>query len=64
MIPPKDKQTNGAVYTPKAIKEFIISRSLREVSKPIETLLGADISCGCGAFLFSLTKNIYQSTNR
>jgi len=62
-IPKKDKQTNGAVYTPKAIKEFIILRSLNEVQRPIEKIIGADISCGCGAFLFSLANRIYQKSN-
>ena len=62
-IPKKDKQTNGAVYTPKVIKEFIISRSLNEVQKPLNEIIGADISCGCGAFLFSLASRIYQKTN-
>lgn len=62
-VPKKDKQTNGAVYTPKVIKEFIISKSLNEVQKPLNEIIGADISCGCGAFLFSLASRIYQKTN-
>lgn len=62
-IPQKDKQTNGAVYTPKIIKEFIITRSLSEIKKPIDEIIGADISCGCGAFLFSLACNIHEKSN-
>ncbi|MEM8528746.1 MAG: N-6 DNA methylase [Bacteroidota bacterium] len=63
VIPEKEKQTNGAVYTPKAIKEFIISRSLSESNKPIDKIIGADISCGCGAFLFSLANSIRKKSN-
>lgn len=62
-IPKKDKQTNGAVYTPKTIKEFIISRSLNDIKKPIDKIIGADISCGCGAFLFSLANSIHEKSN-
>lgn len=61
-IPTKDKQTNGAVYTPKTIKEFIISESLKDVNKPLKDVLGADISCGCGAFLYSLANTIHEQT--
>ncbi|MFT4760959.1 MAG: adenine-specific DNA-methyltransferase [Paraglaciecola sp.] len=63
-IPAKDKQTNGAIYTPKSIKEFIISGSLKEVKKPLEEVLGADISCGCGAFLYSLANEINKKTKQ
>ena len=52
-IPSKESQTNGAVYTPKRIKDYIIRRSINEIEKPLDTLIGGDISCGCGAFLFS-----------
>lgn len=62
-IPDKDKQTNGAVYTPKVIKEFIITKALGEIQKPLNYIIGADISCGCGAFLFSLAINIHQKIN-
>lgn len=63
-IPTKDTQTNGAVYTPKTIKEFIISGSLKAVNKPLNEILGADISCGCGAFLYSLANLIHKETNK
>lgn len=63
-IPTKDQQTNGAVYTPKTIKEYIISGSLQELNKPLNELLGADISCGCGAFLYSLANAIHTETKQ
>ena len=61
-IPSGDKQTNGAVYTPKIIKDFITSRSLKALSEPFDQILCADISCGCGAFLYSLAVAIHEAT--
>lgn len=61
-IPAKEKIINGAVYTPSYIKEFIVDETLRNTSKVPEELLTADISCGCGAFLFTLSKKIKEIT--
>ncbi len=63
-IPSKDVQTNGAVYTPKIIKDFIIFESLQNLQQPLEVILGADIACGCGAFLYSLAVTIHKRTNK
>ncbi|MFK7904726.1 MAG: class I SAM-dependent DNA methyltransferase [Chitinophagales bacterium] len=63
-IPSKDVQTNGAVYTPKNIKDFIISETLQNLQQPLESILGADISCGCGAFLYSLAIRIHEQINQ
>lgn len=63
-IPTKEKVINGAVYTPRYIKKFIIDNSLTRVAKPIESILAADISCGCGAFLFTLSGIIKSETSK
>lgn len=58
-IPKEEKVINGAVYTPKYIRDFIVeetaTRSKVNIkSKELEEWLCADISCGCGAFLYTL----------
>jgi len=63
-IPAKDQQTNGAVYTPKPIKDYITQTSINELNKPLDEILAADISCGCGAFLYSLAIHIHEKTGK
>lgn len=63
-IPVGEKVINGAVYTPNYIKEFIIDQSLKKIRKPLQTILSADISCGCGAFLFTLANKIKANTRK
>lgn len=64
LISPAKQQTNGAVYTPKIIKDYIIQQTTAEISKPLSEIIGADIACGCGAFLYSLALKIHQKTNQ
>ncbi len=61
-IPQKEKTTNGAVYTPKYIRDYIVGQVAHSVKKPLETCLCADISCGCGAFLYTLLEKIHERT--
>ena len=61
-IPFKDRQVNGAVYTPKIIKDYIVSSSIERLSSSLDKILSADISCGCGAFLYTLAKYINKET--
>ncbi|MDA3822832.1 MAG: N-6 DNA methylase, partial [Bacteroidales bacterium] len=63
-IPTKEQTINGAVYTPKNIKEFIVQRTLSKIKKPYETILAGDISCGCGAFLYTLAKRLHLDTGK
>jgi adenine-specific DNA-methyltransferase len=63
-VPQKEKVINGAVYTPSYIKSFIVENALKKITKPLGTLLAADISCGCGAFLFTLATKIKQTTTK
>lgn len=62
-IPNFEKTTNGAVYTPKFIREYIVSKALESTPKPLGKCLCADISCGCGAFLYTLSEQIHSMTN-
>lgn len=63
-VPTREKVINGAVYTPNFIKGFIVEHSLGKIEKPLSTILAADISCGCGAFLFTLANKIKIETGK
>ena len=63
-IPQKDIQVNGAVYTPKVIKDFIVEKVLSKTYNPLTEIIGSDISCGCGAFLYSLAVEIHKRTKK
>ena len=62
-ISESEKTTNGAVYTPKFIRDYVVMQVLDSVQKPVEKCLCADISCGCGAFLYTLMEQIHTATN-
>lgn len=65
-IPSKEETENGAVYTPKYIRDYIVNKALiyadAHINKPIQDCLCVDISCGCGAFLYTLSERIRQNT--
>lgn len=61
-IPDAEKTTNGAVYTPKYIRDYIVRQVMHSVEKPLVECLCADISCGCGAFLYTLAEYIHEHT--
>jgi hypothetical protein len=63
-IPSQDKVVNGAVYTPNYIKSFIVENSISKVRKPLPKIKSADISCGCGAFLFTIANKQKKETQR
>ena len=59
-IPKAEKTANGAVYTPKYIRDYIVTKIIHLTEKPIDACLCADISCGCGAFLYTLAETIHK----
>lgn len=61
-IPQTEKTANGAVYTPKYIRDYIVNQVIHSAKNPLEGCLCADISCGCGAFLFTLLEEIHERT--
>ena len=63
-IPSQEKVVNGAVYTPNYIKSFIVENSMSKVKKPLSEIKSADISCGCGAFLFTIANKQKIDTQR
>lgn len=64
-IPSSDVSSNGAIYTPNHIKEFIIEEALLDISDDdlFEARI-ADIACGAGAFLYSVAQAIKIRTNK
>lgn len=62
-IPSAERTTNGAVYTPKFIRDYIVQNVFNMVNKPLENCLCADVSCGCGAFLYTTTLYLRAHTN-
>lgn len=61
-IPDVEKTANGAVYTPKYIRDYIVRQVMHSIEKPLTECLCADISCGCGAFLYTLAEYIHEHT--
>ncbi len=61
VVSPTDKIVTGAVYTPRNIREFIISNALAVKTDITSETKIADISCGCGSFLFDIAKKIRKS---
>lgn len=63
-IPEGEKSINGAVYTPNYIKNFIVDHSFKKIQKPYKTIVSGDISCGCGAFLFTIANKLKAETDK
>ncbi len=63
VISPADRVINGAVYTPLNIREFIIDKSFEAKEDILHRVKIADISCGCGGFLYTAAKQLKLETN-
>ena len=64
IISPKDKEVNGAVYTPLHIRAFIIDEILNAIpQKDIACKKYGDIACGCGGFFLTLSNRIHNMLN-
>jgi adenine-specific DNA-methyltransferase len=64
VISPSDKIINGAVYTPKYIRNYIAKKGFEQLNIPVDQIIVADISCGCGGFLLSAAELIKSLTNK
>lgn len=63
VLSPQEKIVNGAVYTPKYIRTYLLTQLFDQTSNLGECKL-ADISCGCGAFLLSAAELIHLTTGK
>lgn len=61
-LPMDEKIKYGAVYTPQAIRQYIVSHVLDMCKKNPKDLICADISCGSGVFLYTLFEEIKKRT--
>ena len=65
VISPSDKLVNGAIYTPKHIREYITDEAFKNLDRvSTEEIKVADIACGCGGFLIDASKKIKQLTDK
>ncbi|PVV61630.1 class I SAM-dependent DNA methyltransferase, partial [Chryseobacterium sp. HMWF035] len=65
VISPSTKILNGAVYTPKFIRDFIVEKTFEKKNdSEIPLLKIGDISCGCGGFLLTAAEKIHKKTNK
>ncbi|AXK48463.1 N-6 DNA methylase [Aliarcobacter trophiarum LMG 25534] len=60
-IPSSDIVVNGAIYTPKYIRDYIINNSVNKLDIN-ERIKIADIACGSGAFLYTVAKYLKEKT--
>lgn len=67
VISPADKEVNGAVYTPKYIREYIVKETINKyliANKKISDTKFGDIACGCGGFFITIVDEIKKLTDR
>lgn len=63
VISPSDKIVNGAVYTPKYIRDYIVSNAIN-VNSDLELKTACDVACGCGGFLYEFALKLKDKTNK
>ena len=64
VISPSDRIINGAIYTPKNIREYIANQSFKSYNNNVNEIKIADISCGCGGFLLTASKKLKKLTKQ
>lgn len=64
VISPSDKIVNGAIYTPKYIREYIADQCIKRSTAFLDQVKIADISCGCGGFLLTAVEKLRLLTNK
>jgi adenine-specific DNA-methyltransferase len=66
VISPADKEVNGAVYTPRYIRDYIVNETLRKFdnNKNIDEIIFGDIACGCGGFFVTIAETIKNKTKK
>jgi len=63
VVSPADRIVNGAIYTPKYIREYIVNKSF-ENQQNLDNVIVGDIACGCAGFLFTAAQELHTRTGR
>lgn len=63
VISPADKIINGAIYTPKRIRDYILSYCFDNISVSNNPRI-SDMACGCGGFLKDAAEMIHLRTGK
>lgn len=66
VVSPADKEVNGAVYTPKYIREYIVKETIHKFRKEKDEseIIFGDIACGCGGFFVTIANIVKNNTNK
>ncbi len=65
VISPSDKLVNGAIYTPKKIRNYITRESFKQLNiNNYKDIKVVDIACGCGGFLIDASKELKAKANK
>lgn len=65
VISPKDKEVNGAVFTPAYIRRFIVESIIKsQNNKNIGNLIFGDIACGCGGFFATIAESLRRDCGK
>jgi methylase of polypeptide subunit release factors len=65
VISPSDKLVNGAIYTPKKIRNYITRESFKQLNiNDYKDIKVVDIACGCGGFLIDASKELKAKTHK
>lgn len=64
VISPSDKVVNGAVYTPKYIRKFIVSKAISQLTHANSDIKVFDPACGCGGFLITAARELKKKTGK
>lgn len=61
IISPAEKEVNGAVYTPRYIREYIVDEIFKALpEEDIPNVVIGDLSCGCGGFLITIAQKMHN----
>lgn len=61
IVSPADKEVNGAVYTPRYIREYIVDEVFKYIPEnEIQNVVIGDLACGCGGFLITLAEKLHH----
>jgi len=67
VISPADKEVNGAVFTPKYIREYIVQETINKyliTKKELSDTKFGDIACGCGGFFKTIVDTVKNQTDK